>query len=426
MQTFLAVAASVAAAALGCFVIDRLARRLLLVRQLSIPLYLAAVAGGFETYTLFEAPQPAWVGQILAWAGLFVPLVLVLRLAALYFFEVHLKTRRAVSLPPLLPAVAIGTAYLIAGFSTLSLVFEDLSLRSVLAASAVTSLVLGLALQPILTNFFAGLVISVERPFRINDWIRVGDWEGRVVAITWRTTHLRTRNNDNVLLPNARIADEQLVNYSLPHKLHLERIVVGVHYRTPPYRVRRALLDCVAGVEGLVDNPTPEVFVLSFDDSAITYELRVWIEDYAGQPRIASEIRGRIWEAFRRAGITIPFPIRTLEIAPRQRRGEPAEGEPAPARLFVAEGQDRGRALELSGRPVVVGRSRSCQLALTDDRASKEHLRIEWSGGAYRLTDLGSSFGTRVNGRPAAEHVLADLDRIAVGDSVIVFEADVH
>jgi hypothetical protein len=190
--------------------------------------------------------------------------------------------------------------------------------------------------------------------------------------------------------------------------------------------VRRALLDCVPGVEGVVDNPTPEVFVLSFDDSAIAYELRVWIEDYAAKPRIDSELRSRIWEAFRRARITIPYPIRTLEVAPREPRRPPAPDEAPPARLFVAEGSDRGRVLELTGRPVVVGRSRSCDLSLADDRASKEHLRIEWQDGAYRATDLGSSFGTRINGRPSSGQPLADLDRIAVGDSVIVFEADGH
>jgi pSer/pThr/pTyr-binding forkhead associated (FHA) protein len=103
-----------------------------------------------------------------------------------------------------------------------------------------------------------------------------------------------------------------------------------------------------------------------------------------------------------------------------------AAGEAQPARLYVAEGGDRGRALALAGEPVVVGRSRSSTLALSDDRASKEHLKIEWREGAYRLTDLGSSFGTRVNGRPVAEHVLSDLDRIAVGDTVIVFEHDVQ
>src|SRR5262249_21345195 len=127
-----------------------------------------------------------------------------------------------------------------------------------LATSAVTSLVLGLALQPILANFFAGLVISVERPFRINDWIQVGDQEGRVVAITWRTTHLRTRDNDNIVIPNAKLADERVHNFYYPHPLHLLRVRVPVHYRHPPYRVRRVLADAAQGVPGVLDKPSAE------------------------------------------------------------------------------------------------------------------------------------------------------------------------
>src|SRR4029077_6939448 len=147
--------------------------------------------------------------------------------------------------------------------------------------------------QPILGNFFAGIVITLEKPFRLNDWVKVGEHEGRAVAINWRTTHLRTPDNDNVVLPNGRIADDRILNYYYPHPMHLERVRVGISYKTPPYRARRALLGCPVGVAGTLDKPTPEVYVLAFEDSAVLYELRVWIEDVAQSPRIASELRAR-------------------------------------------------------------------------------------------------------------------------------------
>jgi pSer/pThr/pTyr-binding forkhead associated (FHA) protein len=89
----------------------------------------------------------------------------------------------------------------------------------------------------------------------------------------------------------------------------------------------------------------------------------------------------------------------------------------------VAEGIERGRSLALDGEPVTVGRSRHCSLILTEPNASKEHLRIEWQEGAWVMTDLDSSFGTRINGRPAARAELAAFDRIAIGDTVIIFES---
>jgi hypothetical protein len=286
--------------------------------------------------------------------------------------------------------------------------------------------VLGLALQPILSNFFAGLVVSLERPFRINDWIRVGEHEGRVVTITWRTTHLRTRDNDNLVIPNSKLADERVLNYYYPHPMHMERIKVGAEYKTPPYRVRRALLEAAAGVPGALDKPSPDVYVLSFDENAILYELRVWTDDVAHAPRINSEIRARIWEEFKKAGITVPHPIRTLELPPRPRRAEASrDGDaPRPAHLYVAEGPDRGVSQPLNGEAVTVGRSRDCTLRLNEPNASKDHLKIAWTDGSWMLTDLGSSFGTKVNGQPATSKALVPLDRITIGGTVIIFEAD--
>ena len=282
---------------------------------------------------------------------------------------------------------------------------------------------LGLALQPILGNFFAGLVISIEKPFRINDWIKVGEHEGRVAAITWRTTHLRTRDNDNLVIPNSKMADERVLNYYYPHPVHREKVRVGVGYGEPPYRVRRVLLDCVSGVQGILDKPAPDVLLLSFEPSSILYELRVWIDDIAQSHRIASDLRARIWEDLRKEGIEIPYPIQTVEIArsPGARQAVAAE---ASARLYVADGPERGRSLTLdAAAPSIVGRSRACALPLTDPNASKEHLRLAWEEGAWVLTDLGSSKGTRINGKPAERALLKAFDRIAVGDTVMIFEA---
>jgi small-conductance mechanosensitive channel len=402
-----------------------LQRKLFIVRQLTFPLWIGAAAAALEVFILLEPDyRPVEMQRALGWLLLFCGLALVLRLLALYLFEIHLVAQRGIRLPPLLSAVTMVVVYLVTALITLRLTFPNLDISALVATSAVTSLVLGLALQPILSNFFAGLVVSLERPFRINDWIRVGDHEGRVVAITWRTTHLRTRDNDNLVIPNGKLADERVLNYYYPHPMHLEHIKVGADYRVPPYRVRRALLEAVTGVAGTLDKPSPDVYVLSFDESAILYELRVWIEDMAQSTRIASELRARIWEELKKAGIKIPHPVRTLEIEPRRReKREPDGGLPA-ARLYVAEGPERGRTVALDGdAPVIVGRSRGSSLALTEPNASKEHLRIAWEDGSWVLTDLDSSFGTRVNGQPTQRKDLAPLDRIAIGDTVIIFES---
>ncbi len=431
MQLALALASGLAVFVALSWLSGWLGRRVRLIGQLSLALQAGALAAALTVTSLFRVEGLDSLHTWTTWAAVFAITLATLRIAALYFFDFHLHTRRGLRLPPMLPAVTLWASYLIAAFAILKMAWPGLPVTALLTTSAVTSLVLGLALQPILGNFFAGLVIALERPFRINDWVKFGDIEGRVVGITWRTTHLRTRDNDNLVVPNGKIADQEILNYYYPHPLHLERVHVGAHYRTPPYRVEQALLDVATRVEGVLEKPSPMVYVISFDDSAITYELRLWIEDIGEAPRIASQARCEIWEEFRRRGITIPFPIRTLEI---ETRGTPLESllpakaeRPAPspgARLFVSRGPDRGCTLEITEATVTVGRLEESDLKLAAPQVSKEHVRIERHSDGYHLRDLGSHFGTKVNGTRVEKCRLADLDKIEIGEDVLVFELD--
>ncbi len=409
-----------------------LSRRLRIVRELSFALTLASVAAGLYVFLLISGETAGPVYQALQWMVVLLVVVVVVKIVGLYFFQVLLPTR-GVRLPSLLPKVAFATAYMLVIVPTLRAAFPDLKLGALLATGAVTSLVLGLALQPILGNFFAGLVISLERPFRINDWILFGDVEARVVSITWRTTHLRTRDNDDLVVPNSEIAGEKILNYFLPHPLHMERIYVGAHYRTPPYKVKQAMTTAAGRVSAVLDKPSVSVYLHEFGESSITYELRAWIEDIAEKPRIANELRSAIWEEFRRAGITIPFPIRTLEIEPRVGHLEISKsdgprrvkGELRPTgSLVVIEGADEGRRIELGASSMTLGRSNDCSVMLAEPLASSRHFSVSWvEGSGYELADLDSQNGTEVNGNRTSKCMLADMDRITVGDTVLVFEA---
>jgi pSer/pThr/pTyr-binding forkhead associated (FHA) protein len=99
-------------------------------------------------------------------------------------------------------------------------------------------------------------------------------------------------------------------------------------------------------------------------------------------------------------------------------------GEAPQARVFIADGPDRGRAFPVNGGSVIIGRSRACGVALNDGQASKEHCRIEWTNEGYVVSDLASTQGTVVNGEKAERAVLHDLDRIGVGGTTLVFETD--
>jgi hypothetical protein len=154
----------------------------------------------------------------------------------------------------------------------------------------------------------------------------------------------------------------------------------------------------------------------------------VWTEDIASLPRIRSQSHREIWEELRRHDIVIPYPIRTIEIEPRARTVEVVSTEKpsvaaVTASLWVAEGPDRGKAIVLlDGESVLVGRSSHCNLSLSEQQVSKEHFRLEYSAGGYVLQDLQSTVGTEVNGERVERRALRDLDRIAIGETVLIFE----
>ena len=400
-----------------------LRRRYPVIRALGLPLSLATFALGVALANTFGIGDMNRGNGLLAAIISFFLIVIVIRGVTYLGYEVLLQRQWDIKVPPLLPRVTRFFIYAVAGVSIVTVAFPDTNLGPLLATSAVTSLVLGLALQPILTNFFAGIVIALERPFRINDWIQVGSHEGRVSRITWRTTSIRTRQNDTVIFPNANMARETLTNYLYPHPLHMARIYVGAHYLTPPHKVKTAILVAAGQVEGVLARPSAEVYVNKFEESSIIYELRAWVDNMGPLRRIESSLRTQIWEQFRRNDIVIPFPIRTLEIAPPPHSPHVAGGRP-PARIVVSEGPSRGNSIELGTEEVLVGRDPECDLVLLDAAVSKRHMRIVWKDGEFHIQDLNSTHGTRLNDQSVRATTLSDFDKVQIGAVTLVIEID--
>ncbi|MEL7314693.1 MAG: mechanosensitive ion channel family protein [Cyanobacteria bacterium J06559_3] len=185
-------------------------------------------------------------------------------------------------------------------------------LGRLITALGVSSIVLGLALQDTLGNLFSGVALLVERPFDVGDWLEVGDNIGKVAEINWRSVHLVTRERELLIVPSSILARDVIRNYRRPLKLHVEPVIIGFSYDDPPNKVKRVLIGAALETEGILNQPTPEVQTISYDDFAITYKVRLYLPNYENVPRIRDEFMTRIWYAARRNNLTIPFPIRTV------------------------------------------------------------------------------------------------------------------
>jgi len=192
-----------------------------------------------------------------------------------------------------------------------------ISITPILTALGIGGLAVALALQDTLSNLFAGFYVTLARQVRVGDYIRVeGGEEGYVVDINWRTTTLRTRTNNLVIIPNAKLAQSVIINHAMPEPRLAVRIPVGVSYSSDPAHVERVLreeaLRAIAELDGFVKDQEPVVRFTDFGDFSLDFLLIVWVEDFDLQFALGSELRHRIFRRFQEEGIEIPFPIRTV------------------------------------------------------------------------------------------------------------------
>lgn len=181
--------------------------------------------------------------------------------------------------------------------------------EQLLATSAVGAVVVGFALQDTLGNFFAGLAIQIEKPFRVGHWIRIGESEGQVQEVTWRATKLLTKDGQFLIVPNSVISRDPILNYSEPTVPTRIDIDVGTSYLTPPNEVRAAIARALADTPLVLQSIPPQVHLHAFGASSLDFKVRFWIEDYGTELEARDQVRTRLWYEFRRANIEIPWPI---------------------------------------------------------------------------------------------------------------------
>lgn len=201
--------------------------------------------------------------------------------------------------------VLLGTAIVLASV-------WNADLAGLAAALGVSSIVLGLALQDTLGSVMSGIALLFERPFTVGDWLRVGDMTGQVIDINWRAVRLQTLEREMVIIPHQLISGEIIRNFSKPIRLHAERVRIGFSYDDPPNLAKQVLKSTALTTQGILAEPEPQIFTISYDDSSITYEIKFFINDYKDIEDIRDRFMTRVWYAAQRKKLTIPFPIQTL------------------------------------------------------------------------------------------------------------------
>lgn len=206
--------------------------------------------------------------------------------------------------------VIIAGIFVVLGFGSVAFGWD---IDKFLAGSAVVSIVLGLALQESLGNFFSGLVMHASNPFAIGDWIVVGEVEGRVVDMNWRAVTIETDDDNFVIVPNAKIAGEVITNFNAPTRATARSVFVGLDYEIPPSDAIELLRATAMETPRVLHEPRPRIFLVEYADSSINYRIEFWIEDMPNHLEIEQDVRANLWYRLKQKGYGIPFPIRTVE-----------------------------------------------------------------------------------------------------------------
>src|SRR5881409_2929218 len=265
-----------------------------------------------------------WRGHVGA-AAILLSTALFVALVNRYIWDLYFEKKRQTTIPHFLREVVAGVIFLLVLLLVLSYGYHaEAQLKGLLAGSGVLAIVVGFAGQNLFAGIIGGIAIQINRPYKLGDWLKVGDTYAEVREINWRSTRLCTNDDIYLDIPNNEMVGHQIVNLHYPTELHAMRIRVGVEYKNPPNLVKEALARAAQSAKNVVPDPPVRVFLVDFADYAVVYEIKFYMGNHSRINETNDAVRTNVWYELKRQGITIPFPIRTLHV---ERRATPAMHE---------------------------------------------------------------------------------------------------
>jgi len=352
-----------------------------------------------------------------------------------YIWDLYFRERHRVKIPKFLSEVV---TLLIVTTSVIVIlqVFFKVTIKNVIAAPAVLAVIVGLAMQNLLGNIIAGLALQFGKTFKDGDWLYVNNTYAKVIDINWRSTRMVTVDDISIDIPNLEMTKSTIVNINLPQRMHAMRISVSVDYAAPPTRVKDVLLHATSNAKGVSPDPRPMVYLKTFGDYAIEYEIKFWMENHDHYNDICDAIRTNVWYSFQRHGIKIPFPIRTVQLERPVRSKEQEIQSTARIMLrqhalFKTLSGDQLDALLPRGRLIHFGRGEkvieqgeegNSMFILVDGEAN---VVVERSGSPVHVASLrsGDCFGemSLLTGERRSATILAhkDCEVVEIGKPVL-------
>jgi small-conductance mechanosensitive channel/CRP-like cAMP-binding protein len=247
---------------------------------------------------------------------------LVVRAINSLIFGLAFRLRRGFEAPTLVRNVFSIVTFTVLFFLIFSHFFPTVNLGALFTTSAIFGVILGLALQDTLGNFFAGISLQADRPFQVGDVITVGVQRhtGVVEEITWRAVKIRTFSNHIVLISNSTAAKEP-IEVCPRENLNARLVLFNTLFTDSPAKTIHVVREAVREADNVSQKITPVVRIRNLGESSVEYEVKYWPIDYAKHHDTDALVRQRIWYAFRRANLNFAYPTRTLLVERKPKFG---------------------------------------------------------------------------------------------------------
>lgn len=248
------------------------------------------------------------LARFLSHAALFIFFFRFIKVADFIMVDIYYSRYAKREVVHIFRDIIKGTLWAIMVLILLKNIF-GFSLKDIAITSAVATAAIGFAFQDTLVNLIAGISIFLEKNFKSGDLVQLKSGEvGQVLQTNWRTTRIRNRKNQVVLVPNKELASGEVINYS--YYPQVGRIFsLRVSYHNSPAYVKKSILDYLKTFPEVLEFPITEVFTKEYKEYYLEYEVRFFINNVTQALQIEDKIKTGIWYLFKRKGIRIPYPL---------------------------------------------------------------------------------------------------------------------
>ena len=319
----LAVAAKLALAWLAIRLITSVIRNAFIVKVVSLSAWTVAA---LSITGQLENAIDALDSYSLVLGGLRLTPLLVIKAGALVIFAVWLtniasnfaesRINRSTDLTPsiqvlLVKMIRMGLLVLAVAIA-LGAVGINLSALAVFTGAAGVGI--GLGLQKIVANFISGLILLVDKSVKPGDLVTIGDNSGRISAMKTRYISVAAGDGREFLIPNEDLVTQKVVNWTYTDKNTLVKVLFSTNYDADPRLVCKLAIEIAAAAPRAIKNKPPNCILTEFAEAGMKFSLTFWIADPDGMDNVKSDVMLALWDAFKREGIRVPYPVREIRV----------------------------------------------------------------------------------------------------------------